>query len=67
MTAPDSGPFVVRLDPVLYQALRMTAAATDQTVSELVNEAVRFRLAEDAADLKAFGARATEPSVSFQS
>jgi predicted transcriptional regulator len=67
MMSRDTAAFVVRLDPVLYQALRITAAATDQTVSELVNEAVRFRLAEDEADLKAFGARANEPSVSFQS
>ncbi len=66
MTPPKRQRPTVSLDPVLYKALRVKAVATDQTVSELVNEAVRFRLAEDAADLKAFGARAKEPSVSFR-
>ena len=63
--APSKPRATVCLDPTLYKALRAKAVATDQTVSELVDEAIRFRLAEDAADLKAFGVRAKQPSVSF--
>jgi hypothetical protein len=36
------------------------------SVSELVNDAVRFRLAEDAEDLEAFRIRAKEPTSSFE-
>lgn len=57
----------VYLDPDVHQALRLKAAATDRTVSEMVNEAVKVALAEDAEDLTAFGERKGERSVSFES
>jgi hypothetical protein len=56
----------IYLDPALHRALRMKAAETDVSVSELVNDAVRFRLAEDAEDLEAFRTRAKEPTSSFE-
>lgn len=56
----------VYLEPTLHRALRVKAAESDRSVSELVNDAVRLRLAEDAEDLGAFRARAKEPSVSFE-
>jgi hypothetical protein len=56
----------VYLDPALHRALRARAAETDTSVSELVNDAVRLRLAEDAVDLEAFRARAKEPTLSFE-
>lgn len=56
----------VYLEPTLHRALRMKAAETDQSVSELVNDAVRLRLAEDADDLEAFRTRAKEPSLPFE-
>jgi hypothetical protein len=43
----------------------MKAAVTDLTVSDIVNEAVRRSLAEDAEDLEAFDKRRREPSLSF--
>ncbi len=52
----------VYLEPLLDKALRATAAATDQTLSELVNDAVRLRLAADAELLAALRAR-VKPSV----
>ena len=48
----------VYFEPTLHQALRVKAAETDQTLSELVNAAVRRSLAEDADDLAAFRTRA---------
>jgi hypothetical protein len=51
--------------PEVHRALRMKAAATDQTVSEMVNDAVRYSLAEDAEDLVAFEERAHEPATDF--
>ncbi len=56
----------VYLDPDLHRALRMKAAETDHSVSELVNDAVRLSLAEDAEDLAAFRARAKEPNLDFE-
>ncbi len=55
----------VYFDPGIHRALRLKAAETEQSVSDLVNEAVREVLYEDAEDLEAFEARGPEPSLSF--
>ena len=57
----------VYFDPVLHKALRLKAAETERSVSDVVNEAVRVLLAEDADDLAAIRERADEPTVSFES
>jgi plasmid stability protein len=57
----------IYLDPALHRALRVKAAQTDQSLSDLVNEAIRQTLAEDAEDLEAAHARAKEPSLDFES
>ena len=56
----------VYFDPSLHKALRLKAAQTEHSVSDLVNAAVRRILAEDAADLAAFDARAKEPNLDFE-
>lgn len=56
----------VYLEAPLHRALRIKAAETDATISELVNAAVRRSLAEDADDLAAFRDRAKEPRISFE-
>ena len=56
----------VYLDPDLHRALRLKAAETAGTLSELVNRAVRLSLSEDAADLEAFEARSAEPNLPFE-
>ena len=55
----------VYLDPDLHKALRLKAIAVSQSVSELVNQAVRGSLAEDAEDITAFEERAEEPLISY--
>jgi hypothetical protein len=52
--------------PEIHRALRLKAAATDRPISEIVNDAVRCSLAEDADDLAAFEERAGEPSLDFE-
>jgi len=37
----------IYLDEELHKALRMKTAVTSKTISELVNDAVRYSLAED--------------------
>ncbi len=56
----------VYFDPSLHRALRVKAAQTEQSVSELVNAAVRLSFVEDADDLAAFEARAKEPNLDFE-
>jgi hypothetical protein len=56
----------VYLDPAIHRALRLKAAETDRTISDLVNEAVKLSLAEDAEDLNAFDERASEPNLPFE-
>jgi plasmid stability protein len=51
----------------VHKALRLRAAASDRSVSDMVNDAVRIVLAEDAADLDAFAIRRTEKSTTFES
>ena len=55
----------VYLDPDLHKALRLKAVETSQSVSELVNRAVREALAEDAEDIAAFEERAEEPLIAY--
>jgi hypothetical protein len=55
----------VYLDPALHKVLQLKAVETAQSVSELINEAVRDALAEDREDLAAFEQRAREPLLSF--
>jgi plasmid stability protein len=56
----------VYFDPYLHRALRLKAAETDRSVSDLVNDAVREALAEDAEDLAAFEDRTKEPELKFE-
>ena len=56
----------VYLDPDLHRALKLKAVQMELSVSDLVNEAIRDSLWEDAEDLAAFDARASEPNLSFE-
>jgi plasmid stability protein len=55
----------IYFDAEIHRALRLKAAATDRSISDMVNDAVRLTLAEDAEDLAAFDERADEPTVDF--
>lgn len=56
----------VYFDPELHRALRLKAAVTERSISEMVNDAVKQALAEDAEDLAAFERRAREPNLDFE-
>ena len=55
----------IYFDSDLHKALRMKAAETSRSITELVNEAVREALSEDAEDLDVFEKRKREPLVSY--
>ena len=56
----------VYLEFDLHKALKVKAAETDQSVSELVSSAVRRSLLEDSEDLAIFKQRAREPNLAFE-
>lgn len=66
MPATKSKRATIYFDPDLHKALRLKAAATERSLSDVVDEAVRGLLAEDAEDLAALAERRAEPSVSFE-
>lgn len=49
----------------VHRALRLRAAAADRSISDMVNDAVKAILAEDAEDLAALSDRKGEKSLSF--
>lgn len=56
----------VYFDPTIHRALRLKAAETSRSLSNIVNDAVREALAEDAEDLAAFEERAAEPLITYE-
>ncbi|MBU1049595.1 CopG family transcriptional regulator [Candidatus Bipolaricaulota bacterium] len=56
----------IYFDSDIHKALRMKAANTDTSVSDLVNRAVRQALEEDREDLKAIDERVAEPSITYE-
>ena len=56
----------IYLDSDLHHALRIKAAETEHSMSELVQEAIKLSLAEDSIDLSAFEQRQKEPSLLFE-
>ena len=56
----------IYLDPELHKALRLKAVETSQSLSKLVNDAIKESLAEDAEDIAAFEERVKEPLISYE-
>ena len=56
----------VYFEAEIHQALRIKAATSHQSVSEVVNEAVRIALREDQEDLDVFTQRAEEATLTYE-
>ena len=56
----------VYFDADIHRALRLKAAASEKSISDMVNEAVKLTLTEDAEDLEAFAKRKREPNLDFE-
>jgi len=56
----------VYFDSDIHKALRLKAASTETSVSELVNRAVRQLLEEDREDLRAIEDRVAEPTIAYE-
>lgn len=56
----------IYFEPELHRALRLKAALTHRSASEIVNEALKQALSEDHEDLAAFELREAEPTLSYE-
>ena len=56
----------IYFEPELHKALRIKAANTERSISDLVNDAIRQVLREDQEDLAAFEERAAEPTITYE-
>ena len=56
----------VYFDPAIHKVLRLKAIETDQSISDIVNEALKHELAQDQEDLAVFAQRAKEPAMSYE-
>ena len=63
VTMSDARKATVYFDSDIHRALKLKAASTDRSISEMVNDAVRLALAEDVEDLEAFEETADEPDL----
>jgi plasmid stability protein len=67
MSEQTSKRATVYFEPGLHKAIRLKAAHTNRSVSDIVNDAVRAALREDQEDLSAFEERVAEPVISYES
>ena len=56
----------IYLDPQIHRAIKLKAAETEQSISEIVNEALRHELLEDQEDLEAIKSTISEPTMSYE-
>ena len=62
----DTKRSTIYFDPKVYRALKIKAAVTDESISDLVNDAVAESLREDAIDIEAARKRAREPRIPYE-
>jgi predicted transcriptional regulator len=63
--AANSKRTTIYLDPDLHRALRLKAVTISQSVSQIISDAVKEMLSEDAEDIAAFEDRVKEPLISY--
>lgn len=56
----------IYFDPAIHRVLKLMSIETEQSISDIVNEAIRHELAENQEDLAVFEKRAKEPTISYE-
>ena len=56
----------IYFEPAIHQALKIKAASSHLSISELIDEAVRLLMNEDQEDLAAFSERESEKEISYE-
>jgi hypothetical protein len=55
----------VYFDPAIHRALKVKAAETSTSISDIIDKAIRRELLEDEEDLRVFKERMSEPTISY--
>lgn len=55
----------ITMNDTIFRALRVRAAESDETISKLVEDAVKYQVLEDLEDIEDADARMKQPSYSF--
>lgn len=66
MSEEPSKRATIYFDSELHRAVRLKAAHTNKSISEIVNDAVRLALREDQEDLAALEDRIAEPEITYE-
>ncbi len=66
MSKSTSKRATIYFETAIHASLRLKAAQTNQSIADIVNDAVRAALSEDYEDLAAFDERMTDPLMSFE-
>ena len=56
----------IYFEPSIHQALKLKAATSNVSVSELIDQAVRLLMSEDQEDLASVANRVREPEISYE-
>lgn len=56
----------IYFDPAIHRVLKLMSIETEQSISDIINEAIRHELAENQEDLAIFEKRAKEPTISYE-
>jgi hypothetical protein len=56
----------IYFEPEIHQALRLKAASSNLSISELIDQAVRLSMSEDQEDLVSFSERQNDKEISYE-
>ena len=56
----------IYFDPVIHRVLKVKAAETSTSISDIIDKVIRRELLEDEEDLRAFKERVAEPTISYE-
>jgi len=56
----------IYFDPAIHRVLKVKAAETSTSISDIIDSAIRRELLEDEEDLRAFKERVAEPTISYE-
>ena len=56
----------IYFDPAIHRVLKVKAAETSTSISDIINNAIRRELLEDEEDLRTFKERVAEPTISYE-
>ena len=56
----------IYFDPAIHRVLKVKAAETSTSISDIIDKAIRRELLEDEEDLRTFKERVAEPTISYE-